>query len=216
MNFKDKVNCVGQFSIKSIDENNKVIDEYTEKNLIMDEARVNMAQLIGGVSSSSDPINLFVIGTAGHVGTDILDYKKVGENFFDSTREGLYSEIDPNDISGGLSDVTDAGYNYRISFNPDGDADLDLTPTGTMYNGVTVGATDGVVNTINRLVVDRTVTYTITIPATNGNSNDLGNPLIAYTEAALYASGSIFSMKCFPARVKEDTVKFVIVWSIIF
>ena len=39
---------------------------------------------------------------------------------------------------------------------------------------------------------------------------------MSYTEAALYAGDNIFSMKTFPARVKEDTVKLEITWSIVF
>jgi predicted secreted protein len=208
MILNDQVNFVGVFSIKAFNADGTV-DEYTEKNLIMDEARRNMAQLVGGVTTAGVVqgmhINQFVLGTKGHTGTNILDYIKVGDAGFTSARTSLFSEA----IAGAK--------NYRISFTPTGGVDVtDANATGRMYSGAVAGAIDGTKNTVRRVVSDRTVTYTITVPATNANSGDAANPVVAYTEAALYAGDEIFSMKTFPARVKEDTVKFEITWSIIF
>jgi hypothetical protein len=212
MLLNDNVDFYGLFSVKAIDANGNVVDEYTEKNLIMDSARQNMAQLIGNVttagSAQGTPIDKFVIGTLGHVGTDILDYKKVGENGFDSSRTALFSEEDAS------------ARNYHLPFDVSGDINVTVASTGEMYEGSTLDYTDAAdSSTVQRVVggtYGRTVTYTITIPASCANSNDLAEPVIAYTEAALYAGEEIFSMKCFPARVKEDTVKFEISWSIIF
>ena len=208
MILNDQVNFVGVFSIKAFNADGTV-DEYTEKNLIMDEARRNMAQLVGGVTSTGDTqgmhINKFVLGTKGHNGTDILNYIKVGDAGFTSARASLFSEA----IAGAK--------NYRIGFDVTGGLDVtDANATGRMYAGGAAGITDSTKNTVRRVVSDRTVTYTITVPATNANSGDTDNPVVAYTEAALYAGVEIFSMKTFPARVKEDTVKFEITWSIIF
>lgn len=208
MILNDQVNFVGVFSIKAFNADGTV-DEYTEKNLIMDEARRNMAQLVGGVTSTGDTqgmhINQFVLGTKGHNGTDILNYIKVGDAGFTSARTSLFSEA-----------IADAK-NYRIGFAVTGGLDVtDANATGRMYAGGAAGITDSTKNTVRRVVSDRTVTYTITVPATNANSSDAVYPVVAYTEAALYAGDEIFSMKTFPARVKEDTVKFEITWSIIF
>ena len=208
MILNDQVNFVGVFSIKAFNADGTV-DEYTEKNLIMDEARRNMAQLVGGVTSTGDTrgmhINQFVLGTKGHNGTDILNYIKVGDAGFTSARTSLFSEA-----------TTDAK-NYRIGFDTTGGLDVtDANATGRMYAGGAAGITDSTKNTVRRVVTDRTVTYTITVPATNANSSNADNPVVAYTEAALYAGAELFSMKTFPARVKEDTVKFEITWSIIF
>ena len=208
MILNDQVNFVGVFSIKAFNADGTV-DEYTEKNLIMDEARRNMAQLVGGVTSAGDTqgmhINQFVLGTKGHNGTDILNYIKVGDAGFTSARTSLFSEA-----------IADAK-NYRIDFAVTGGLDVtDANATGRMYAGGAAGIIDSTKNTVRRVVSDRTVTYTITVPATNANSSEADNPVVAYTEAALYAGAEIFSMKTFPARVKEDTVKFEITWSIIF
>jgi hypothetical protein len=216
MLLKDNVNVRGVFSIKSINVKDEVIDEYKENNLIMDNARANMAQLIGGVNtgaSEAKQIDGFVMGTRGHMGSDVLDFQQVGETdtskptgnqTFQSTRTNLFSESIDDQI------------NYRIPFDASGDVDVTLTPAGTRYeDSVSVGVAESS-NILRRVVSDRTVTYTITIPASNANSGIPASPVVVYTEAALYAGTDIFAMKTFPARVKEDTVKFEITWSIIF
>lgn len=212
MKLNENVDFYGVFSMKSLDKNGNVIDEYHEKNLIMDKARNNMAKLIGGVTSGPETgqqINRFVIGTLGHTNTDILDQLQVGETdtskpvtdqTFDSARSNLFSEAISN------------ANNYRIDFDVSGDDDVTISADGQMYeqNSPTGNVENN--NTIRRVVVDRTVTYTISIPVDNANLTDP----VAYTEAALYAGPDIFSMKTFPARVKEETVSFEISWSIIF
>lgn len=215
MQLKDNIKSSkieGIFKIKSFYADG-TFDEYVEQNLIMDEARNNMAQLIGGVTTEGDikgePINKIVLGTLGHHGTDILDYIAVGDSegdeIFDSTRTSLISEGTPG------------AKNYVITFDPEGGTLVtDTSAEGKMYEGSTLIFTDTTQNTVQRQVLNRTVTYTITIPADNANSDDAENPIIAYTEAGLYAEGEIFSMKTFPGRVKENTVKFIITWSIIF
>lgn len=215
MQLKDNIHSSkieGIFKIKSIYADG-TFDEYVEQNLIMDEARSNMAQLIGGVTTVGDvkgePINKIVLGTLGHHGSDILDYIAVGgtegEHTFDSTRTALISE------------ETAGAKNYVITFAPEGGTLVsDTNAEGQMYEGDTWLFTDTTMNTVQRQVLNRTVTYTITIPADNANSDDPETPIVAYTEAALYAEGEIFSMKTFPGRVKENTVKFIITWSIIF
>lgn len=208
MILNDQVNFVGVFSIKAFNADGTV-DEYTDTNLIMDGARRNMARLVGGVTTAGDVqgmcINQFVLGTKGHNGTDILNYIKVGDAGFTSARTSLFSE------------ATSGAKNYKITFAPAGGTDVtDTNATGQMFSGAAAGTVDAAKNTVRRVVSDRTVTYTITVPATNANSGDAVNPVVAYTEAALYAGDEIFSMKTFPARVKEDAVKFEITWSIIF
>jgi len=206
MQLNDRVQFIGEFSIKSIYRDG-TFDEYKEKNLIMDTARSNMAQLIGGVTSIGEPVNKIVLGTQGHIGIDILAFKVAGTDY-NSTRTQLFSETA---ITGGL--------NYSILFDPSGTAggNTVTTATGTLFNIATSQIVDAAPNTVQRVVTDRTVTYTVTIPAENGNAIALPpNDIIAYTEAALYAGPDIFSMKTFPARVKEASVELVITWSIIF
>lgn len=205
MLLKDNTNFKGVFSIKTTYADGST-DEYIDRNLIMDLARNNMANLVGGVNSGviGAPIDKIVLGTRGHKNNNILDYINVGELGFDTTRTTLFSE------------VAAGAYNYRITFNATGDSDVTVNGTGRMYSGATAGLIDSTPNIIQRIVSQRAVTYIVDIPASNGNTNNSGDPFLPYTEAALYANGKIFAMKTYPGRVKEDTVKFTISWSIIF
>lgn len=204
MQLKDQVDFVGHFAITAYKKDGS-IEEYTEKNLIMDRARQNMAQLVGGVNTGGDTvegkaIDAFVLGTKGHVGDNILDYKKVGSNGFDSTRINTFAEDEAAEF-------------YTLSFDPMGaSVKTDIPASGV--NSKVAGTENGC--TVTRTVSAQTCTYVITIPDANANASAVDTSVIAYTEAALYAGADIFSMKTFPARVKEDTVKLVITWSIIF
>lgn len=215
MHLKDKIDFYGEFAIKSFDANDNVIDFYEDKNLIMNLARKNMAELVAGVNTAGtyfgSPINRFVLGTSGYIGTDILNNIQVGETdvtigTFDATRTQLFSEA--------LN-----LWNYHVSFDPSGNENVtDAAATGQIYTGTTAGTIDSgtYFNTVNRYTSGtggNIITYVITIPVELGNN---GTTPVAYTEAALYAGDEIFSMKTFPARVKENTVKLEITWSIIF
>lgn len=218
MHLNDKIDFYGVFNFKSLDADGNILDEYHEKNLIMDTARSNMAQLIAGVTSggsanSGSAINSFVLGTRGHMGNNILEFQQVGEtdpakpngnNLFDSSRQGLFSET-----------LTGEVY-YKINFDPLGPLDKTVTASGVRYETSQTQSLPETGNSIRRVVADRVITYTVVIPVENANSGNPASPAIAYTEAALYAGPEIFSMKTFPARVKENTVKFEITWSIIF
>lgn len=209
MILKDNINVQGYFAVK-IFKKDGTIETYEDKNLIMDTARSNMAQLIGGHTSGTE-INQFVLGNKGHNGTDILDYKKVGANSeFISSRVELFSQ-DPAYVAANSKD----SFAYEIPFNVVGATDtvVDAAAIGNIAGGTGNALVDTC--EVTRVVVDRTCTYTIVIPDTAGNPVGEGE-VVAYTEAALYAGDKIFSMKTFPARVKEDTVKFEITWSIIF
>lgn len=211
--FKDKVDFYGVFTVESFDKNGKLVDMYTDKNLIMDKARKNMAELVSGVdtvgSFFGSPINRLVLGTRGYIGTDITNNIQVGETdgtlgTFDATRTQLFSE-ELNDL------------NYHISFDPTGGQDVtDAAAVGTMYTGTTAGAVDGTFNTVRRFTSgtgDNIVTYEVTIPVECGN---VTGSVVTYTEAGLYAGDEIFAMKTFPSRNKEETVLLKLTWNIIF
>jgi hypothetical protein len=202
----DTINFIGDFTISEYNAKDELLASYSDKNLIMDAARKNMAELIAGLANGK-VINRFILGTRGHVGTDLLVPKEVGGSYtegnFDSSRLKLYSEEAP------------AGTPYWY---------VDFTPNPLGGNSTI----SNVFNTVNGLetitdvnvsigVAGKETTYTVTIPVSSANKTT--GP-VAYTEAGLVSvSGGdvdLFSMKCFPARVKEDTVKLIIVWKIIF
>jgi len=208
MILKDKIDFQGHFSVKAFKKDGSV-ELYEDKNLIMDKARSNMAELVGGYTEGV-AINQFILGNKGHNGDDILNYKKVGENGeFVSSRDKMFSQ-DPD-----YDDDDNKNFSYEISFDVKSN---DATTTDSEAVGKIHGSDDTQTCEVRRVVTDRTCTYTITIPDVAGNQVDGdGNATVmAYTEASLYAGVDIFSMKTFPARVKEDTVKFEITWSIIF
>ena len=214
-NFGVKPQPYGEFGIYSYNSKNELIDSYEENNLIVYGARSVMAKVLGSFSNGSsacdmlNPINMLVLGTRGHVGTDILHPVMVGEmhsdlGLFTPERTELYSEQTQE-------------FNYHVTFNPAGGMVVeDIELPGTMYNNGVPGITDPSLNSAKREIIGdfgNVVRYTITVEQDCGNIP--GVP-VAYTEAALYAGDTMFAMKTFPARVKEDSVKFVIIWSIIF
>lgn len=206
MILKDKIDFQGHFTVKAFKKDGS-IEVYEDKNLIMDKARSNMAELVGGYTTGV-PIDQFVLGNKGHNGEDILNYKKVGENDeFVSTRTKLFAQDAAYDDKNGKDSFV-----YEIAFNVQSDTS---TKTDTAAVGRIAGSDDTQTCEVKRVVADRTCTYTITIPDFAGNKVGEGE-VVAYTEASLYAGVDIFSMKTFPARVKEDTVKFEITWAIIF
>jgi len=202
----DNIQFQGHFSVLEYNEKDELISKYSDKNLIMDSARSNMAELIAGLSAGK-VINRFILGTRGHVGTDLLVPKEVGgtyvEGTFDSTRTELYSQSAP------------AGTPYwYVDFTPNplgGNATIN-----GVFNSVNSSETTTDVS-VNIQVSGKETKYTITIPVTSAN-NPAGP--VAYTEAGLVSvsagDSDLFSMKCFPARIKENTVKLVVVWSILF
>lgn len=215
MNLKDdaaiNTDVYGVFNIKSFDKDNNVIDEYTDSNLIVYTARAVMAGNIGDYLTpvAITPINSFVLGTRGHRAENILDTVLVGETqpglgLFNPERSSLFSE-ESNE------------YNYKITFNPQGDKVVTRANLpGTLRKGTTTVTTDSSTNTVVREMTgirNNEIRYTITIETPNANVPGQATP---YTEAALYAGENLFAMKTFPARVKENTVKFIITWSIIF
>lgn len=207
MKLEDKVNNIqGYFSVKSYKKDGSV-ETYEDKNLIMDKARSNMAELIGGYNAGQ-PINKFVLGNKGHNGEDILDYKKVGENGeFISSNTKLFAELGEGTDRNNKEDFV-----YEITFDPIGS---ELSKTDTTAVGKIKDSTITEACEVSRLINGRTCTYTITIPDYAGNPVGEGS-VVAYTEAALYAGDDIFSMKSFPARVKEDSVKLIVLWSLTF
>lgn len=206
MKLKDNIDFKGHFTIQIFKKDGS-IETYEDKNLIMDLARSNMAELVGGYTEGKS-MSRFSLGNKGHDGVDILDYKKVGaNNEFISNRDKLFSEDPLYDASNNKDSFV-----YDINFNVDSDT---ISVSDTNAIGRIRGDSQTQTCIVQRVIADRTCTFTITIPDSAGNKVGEGE-VVAYTEAALYAGGDIFSMKTFPARVKEDTVKFIITWAIIF
>lgn len=176
----------GHFTVECLDKNLNVIDRYEEDNLIMDKARINVCDLVTGLSVGKH-INKFVLGTQGH-DSSLTDPKTSSDGFI-SSRTQLFSEETGGTI-------------YPISWTVTDSNDADATNIIESDSGSTVHITRS----------GTTVTYNIIVPI--GAANGTGT--VAYTEAALYASDNIFSMKTFSGKIKDDTVQLRITWSITF
>lgn len=175
----------GHIIVECLDSNKNVIDRFESKNLIMDSARIAMSDILCGLGSAV-PISKFVLGTEGHITGDILTPKTDAEGFI-SSRTQLFSE----ELS---------SYNYPIQFtNP----------------GVNIGECTIISepDTGSKISLDHTgtdVQYTIEVPELAANNTGV----VVFTEAALYAGDKIFSMRCFPGKIKDQTVSLKIVWKI--
>ena len=179
---------IGHILIESINNDGEVIDSYEEKNLIMDKARLAVSSSIAGINNTV-PMNKFVIGTEGHITGDYLTPKTEAEGFISSRTELFSEELN--------------SYSYPIEFQVPGVAEGACSIISEPDTGSSVYLN----------YVDTDVTFTIEIPELAANNS--GN-VVVFTEAALYAGGNIFSMKCFPGKIKDNTVSLRVIWTIKF
>lgn len=185
----DKINFKGHLTIQALDKAGNVIDQWADNNLIMETARINMANAIAGMNSGNY-INKLVIGTKGH-NADYLIPKTEAEGFV-NTRTQLFSQ-------------EDGSYFYTVEFANTNGVNGNLTL-------VQEDDTTGESSVVNCVVTGSDILYTFDIPGTNAN----GPGTTVFTEAALYSGNNIFSMKCFKGKIKDDSVALRIIWKIMF
>lgn len=104
---------------------------------------------------------------------------------------------------------------YTIGMNSNNKAIGD-----SIFNGCSVLTA---LSTEQEDILDRTTCiFTFSIPKDQGNNQhsaaDEGffGSTSLFTEAGLYVNGRLFSMKCFPAKVKDDSTEIRVTWKIIF
>lgn len=124
--FLDHINFDGHFKIQAIDSNNKVIDEWEDDNLILESARITMAEKFANINTNTE-ICEFKLGTLGHVGDDVITVKDDTEGFV-KERDRLFSEpyadaipqgtLLPSIIKNDCIQIT--GINEGVAGNPDG------------------------------------------------------------------------------------------------
>lgn len=213
----DTIPFRGEFSIDCIDKDGNIIDTFKDNNLVVNLARKSMAYLIAG-NVNGLPINGFKLGTMGHntETQNILEPKVVGSNGYDETREELFS-------------VEAGGNNFYYTLKWDESfSDVDGNPQVFDKDSISFFATgqkkaqDGTETDsenapcpVTILLNETFVHFTFEIGDPYANGMD-GVSVIAFTEAGLYCGDRLFSIKCFNAKVKENTVKFIINWKIIF
>lgn len=213
----------GHFSIEVVDKNTgKVIDSYEDNNLIVNKARFTMAKLLANhpdtVTRPTSGITGFKMGTRGHnVLTDnILEPKPVGQDGYDESREKLFSQ-----------EATDAFF-YSISWDPKNlvnEAGAPAIWANDTISFIAKGQKKAQTGTeadaenasipVTILLGTDSVKYTFEISEAWMNGNNSAS-VVAFTEAGLFTGNDLFSIKCFPAKVKDNQTLFRIHWKIIF
>ena len=186
--FKNPIS--GHIIIECLDNNKNIIDRFEKHNLIMDTARTVVANLTCALGTA-EPLNKFVLGTEGHTTGDILIPKTDLDGFVSSRTELFSEEI--------------GSYTYPIEFSNPGTSTGACTIISEPDSGVAT-------STINLEYLNNDIKYTIEIPELAANDSGI----VVFTEAALYAGSNIFSMKCFPGKIKDTTVSLRVIWVIKF
>lgn len=229
----------GEFCIQRI-QNGKIIDEYKDHNYIMVPARTSMAEIFVGASKRR--ISKLKLGTAGYLG-DL--YTPITEaNGFSRTRECLFTDSVKNcnigqsikiktgeliNVGGTVYQSKKYGENtYTISssvlgnsFNVFSDplytTEINIPKyTDSVFPGTNnySGTEDCEVYIKYDPAEPTTVEYTFVLGSSVGN--DQYQTRSNFTEACIYVNNRIFCMKCFPAKLKDDSTTLKIVWRIMF
>ena len=160
---------------------------------------------------------------------DIIPSLNPGDTYYITTtvpaNSGYYSYLGPYsanytvldaNILDGTKWVSLGGtlpYVYNISFTLPGTS-VDTVNGDPATNIVEDDVGSG--STVTVLQNGSSVTFNITIDRTAANKQDLSTNTSAFTEAALYANGRIFSLKTFQGKVKDSTVSIKLSWTITF
>jgi len=211
----------GYFKIECLNGNGDIIDSYEEKNMIMFNSKSSVANSTIGGFPPIDFIDKIVLGDKGHeVGTGNL---LIGRDF-GYERTNLFAE-------------EELGNTYVIVFNPltrGGDGSINDIRYEAYHTGNSQ-KTQVIQNKAKvwaKIINLSTIEYQIEIDPSNANGP---SGVQAWTEAALFTkrtespeyenstppvgtpkNGKIFSMRTFPAKIKEPTTTFRITWRIIF
>lgn len=106
---------------------------------------------------------------------------------------------------------TEPPYTYEIGFTMTG---ID----STMYDNLCTTGRNDIVKAEQK---DTSVVFTFYIDTDNGNkqyvdSSDYDVPTTLFNEAGLYVNDRLFAMRTFPSKIKDESVKLRIIWTITF
>lgn len=204
-------NINGYFKIEYYN-GDELIDVYEDCNLVMEGARTSMQKLQGGMSDMK-PINSLRLGTLGMDTSVTPNVPKTAgtlQNQYSPTRTNLFQD-----------DTGTQGYVYVAKFNVDGqqqNTEINSISEKMRKNGTPLSGNFGTNQKLKRTQQDRVITFEVTIPQDSANApTGSGHPqTMNYSEAQLYCDDTIFSMKTFYTKAKDNTTKLVVTWSIIF
>ena len=229
----------GQFCIQCF-KGSELIDSFEDHNYIMTTARQSVAELFVGANSRR--LTKLVLGTSGSAENDIYtpiteasgfsrdltrlfsDYRtyNIGDNFtiftgqVISTNGVLYKYIGESKTITLSSSVLNntfiqfsiKPYLYELNVR----AYTDVILTGTINYAENTDKGSAYISYDN----NKTITYTFEIPTSEGNNQDTSKRQSFFNEAGLYINNRLFAMKCFPAKLKDESTSFKIIWKILF
>ena len=195
----------GEFTIDVI-KDDKIIDSFTDNNLVVDGSRAILASLISGINNPVS-INKLSLGTLGHnEDFDKFTPKEVNGEYrvggthikFDETVDKLFcQEVDQTTLD--------------YTFLPPGNSEINVTLPGIISLNETDLETNN--SSVSISCTCNSVIYKFEIEQGVGHGMD-DSAVTAYTEAGLFSDNILFCIKTFPAKVKDNATKFVITWKI--
>lgn len=207
----DIIEPVGIMGIQSFHDDGTITEDI-DTNLVMNNARKAMALMQANITTGatkSEPINGLRLGIQGHIDPQTPKQPGNGANEYNPSMSQLFSQAQGD-------------YSYFVNFDVKGGIQEEFSEFGKAYLGQNqVGSNESEKCTFKRTLgtgnEDRVIFFEIEIP--NGAQNPpqgQSMPYMPYSEAQLYSGNNIFSMKTFPVKYKDSSVKLVITWQIIF
>jgi len=196
----------GYFKIQSLDNKDNVISEWAENNMIMNGARSVMMNIFANLHANltpNDPFNYeaeplpFIDKII--LGVDGFDINTGLVKTYDKFRTQLFSEE--------LGSYTHEK-NFLLSGLPNNHP--------YVYDPATFTKSGAVDQTILVEENGSTVTFSFDLLTGEGNGTEDESIGVKYSEAGLYANGTLFAMRIFNEQEKNSTVKLRIIWAITF
>ena len=235
----------GQFCIQCL-KNGVITDVYEDHNYIMTSARRSVAELFVGASSRRlSKLVLGTAGGLGDVYTPITEATGFSRDRTQLFSAGVINARlnETKTLSAGdLVRISNTSITYQYK-GAKQSVQLTQTNLSTLFNVydaplytyevavnpysqvVLTGTENFATDTSNSAFVsydnDKTITYTFEIPTSAANEQytrdgDQQSIYSMINEAGLYVNNRLFAMKCFPAKLKDDSTSLKIIWKILF
>lgn len=147
---------------------------------------------------------------------DVKDITKFKYYRYDGEYQKNYV-VDGSSLKESFKELISPPYTYTINFRLPGQE-----MTSSQNCVVADNASEAANDTVQVSLKDTSVIFTFYVDVNNGNSQvhddpeAYDDPTSLFNEAGLYVNDRLFSMKTFSSKVKDESVKLRIVWTITF